>query len=72
MAIEGRDVDDPEQYKGDPIPGGPTDPDAPELAGEPRKREKMESMGTLPEGSEEPQAQSGGDPGDGEDEERSG
>jgi len=35
-------VDDPEQYKGDPIPGGPTDPNAPELPGERRKREKME------------------------------
>jgi hypothetical protein len=29
-------------YKGEPIPGGPTDPEAPELAGEQRKREKQE------------------------------
>jgi hypothetical protein len=27
VSIEGEKVDDPERYKGDPIPGGPTDPD---------------------------------------------
>jgi len=26
VEIEGEKVDDPEEYKGDPIPGGPTDP----------------------------------------------
>jgi hypothetical protein len=30
VAIEGEEVDDPDKYKGDPIPGGPTDPDAPQ------------------------------------------
>lgn len=30
VKIEGDEVDDPEEYKGDPIPGGPTDPDAPQ------------------------------------------
>jgi hypothetical protein len=30
--------------EGEPIPGGPTDPEAPELAGEKRKREKQERM----------------------------
>jgi hypothetical protein len=30
VAIEGEDVDDADKYKGDPIPGGPTDPDAPQ------------------------------------------
>jgi hypothetical protein len=30
VAIEGEEVDDAEKYKGDPIPGGPTDPDAPQ------------------------------------------
>jgi hypothetical protein len=28
VTIAGEEVDDPDQYKGDPIPGGPTDPDA--------------------------------------------
>jgi hypothetical protein len=42
VTIEGEEVDDPDEYKGEPIPGGPTDPEAPELAGEQRKREKQE------------------------------
>ena len=29
VTIEGEDVDDPGEYKGEPIPGGPSDPDAP-------------------------------------------
>ena len=28
VSIDGEKVDDPEEYKGDPIPGGPTDPNA--------------------------------------------
>jgi hypothetical protein len=35
VTIEGEEVDDPEKYKGDPIPGGPTDPDAPPEADQP-------------------------------------
>ena len=34
VRIEGEDVENPEEYKGEPIPGGPTDPNAPALAGE--------------------------------------
>ena len=33
VTVGGEEVDDPEQYKGDPIPGGPTDPDAPDDPG---------------------------------------
>src|ERR687895_1544721 len=29
VTIEGEKVDDPDEYKGEPIPGGPSDPDAP-------------------------------------------
>ncbi len=29
VTIKGEEVDDPEAYKGDPLPGGPTDPNAP-------------------------------------------
>jgi hypothetical protein len=29
VTVGGEQVDDPERYKGEPIPGGPTDPDAP-------------------------------------------
>jgi hypothetical protein len=28
VEIDGEEVDDPEEYKGEPIPGGPTDPNA--------------------------------------------
>ena len=34
VSIDGEKVDNPEEFKGDPIPGGPTDPDAKPLAGE--------------------------------------
>ena len=34
VEVKGEKVDDPDEYKGDPIPGGPTDPNAPRLAGE--------------------------------------
>ena len=29
VTVSGEEVDNPDDYKGDPIPGGPTDPDAP-------------------------------------------
>jgi hypothetical protein len=29
VEVQGEKVDNPDEYKGDPIPGGPTDPDAP-------------------------------------------
>jgi hypothetical protein len=31
VTIEGEPVDDPDEYKGEPIPGGPTDPDTPNM-----------------------------------------
>ena len=34
VEIEGEKVDNPEEYKSDPIPGGPTDENAPEAPGE--------------------------------------
>jgi hypothetical protein len=30
VTIEGEEVDEPDKYKGEPIPGGPTDEDAPQ------------------------------------------
>jgi hypothetical protein len=30
VTVEGEEVDNPDEYKGEPIPGGPTDPDAPQ------------------------------------------
>lgn len=29
VEVKGEEVDDPDQYRGDPLPGGPTDPEAP-------------------------------------------
>jgi hypothetical protein len=34
IAIDGEEVDNPDDYKGEPIPGGMTDPDAPGVSGE--------------------------------------
>lgn len=31
VEVEGEEVDDPDELKGEPIPGGPTDPDTPNL-----------------------------------------
>ena len=31
VSVAGEEVDDPDEYKGEPIPGGPTDPDTPNL-----------------------------------------
>jgi hypothetical protein len=35
VTVAGEEADNPDEYKGDPIPGGPTDPDAPHQPGEP-------------------------------------
>jgi hypothetical protein len=51
VKIEGEEVDDPDEFKGDPIPGGPTDPNTPAAAGEKegddakRQREEGDSGG---------------------------
>ena len=42
VEVKGEKVDNPDEYKGDPIPGGPTDPDAPKLAGEKGLSEKKD------------------------------
>ena len=33
VTVKGEEVDDPDEFKSDPIPGGPTDPDAPKDPG---------------------------------------
>jgi hypothetical protein len=37
VSIAGKMVDNPEDYKGEPIPGGPTDPNAPTEPGETKR-----------------------------------
>lgn len=34
VTIDGEKVDNPDEYKGEPIPGGPTDPNSPDIPGE--------------------------------------
>jgi hypothetical protein len=34
VEVKGERVDNPDEYKGEPIPGGPTDPDSPAMPGE--------------------------------------
>jgi hypothetical protein len=47
VEVKGEEADDPDKYKGEPIPGGPTDPDAPAMPGE-----EKESDGTKAEGDQ--------------------
>jgi hypothetical protein len=42
VEVKGEEADNPDDYKGEPIPGGPTDPDAPAQPGE-EKAEGAES-----------------------------
>jgi hypothetical protein len=34
VSVAGKQVDNPKDFKGEPIPGGPTDPNTPAIAGE--------------------------------------
>jgi hypothetical protein len=34
VEVKGEKAENPDDYKGEPIPGGPTDPDAPSISGE--------------------------------------
>ena len=34
VSVDGEKVDNPDDYKGEPIPGGPTDPNTPSISGE--------------------------------------
>lgn len=45
VSVGGELVDDPEEFKGEPIPGGPTDPNSPALAGERKRTEDSEDAG---------------------------
>lgn len=43
VEVKGEEVDNPDEYKGEPIPGGPTDPDAPAAPGEEKKADAQAS-----------------------------
>jgi hypothetical protein len=40
VEVKGEEVDNPDEYKGEPIPGGPTDPDAPAMPGEEKEADQ--------------------------------
>jgi hypothetical protein len=40
VTVGGEEVDDPQEYKGEPIPGGPTDPNAPHEPSEPAEEDR--------------------------------
>jgi hypothetical protein len=45
VTVGGEQVDNPEDFKGEPIPGGPTDPNSPAIAGEREYGAKGKSAG---------------------------
>lgn len=70
VSIGGEKVDNPDDYKGEPIPGGPTDPKAPDMPGD-RKLGAAEQGGDEagqgdgePEGREREPKERGQDAGD--------
>jgi hypothetical protein len=40
VSVGGEEVDNPDEFRGEPIPGGPTDPNAPGISGEADSDEK--------------------------------
>ncbi len=50
VTIDGEEVDDPGRYKGEPIPGGPTDPNSPSGSAERRIRAKRDAREDAGEG----------------------
>ncbi len=69
VSIDGEKVDDPEKYKGEPIPGGPTDPNAAKLSGE-EDKSKGGGDGDDAKDDDAPSAKGGQD--DADDEAKSG
>ncbi len=45
VEVDGEEADDPDEFKGDPIPGGPTDPNAPGISGEDREEREEQQEG---------------------------
>jgi hypothetical protein len=62
VAIEGEEVDNPDDYKGDPIPGGPSDPNAPALAGEDKEESAGDESGEAGERDDDGEERGGGSP----------
>lgn len=65
VTVGGDKVDNPDDYKGDPIPGGPTDPNAPDVSG----IEGADEDGAGDRGEERGEGDGGKDEGEGDGEE---
>jgi hypothetical protein len=71
VEVGGEKVDNPEDYKGEPIPGGPTDPNTPATSGEQDLSEKSSSVETSDreDSDDESDDESGDESGDKSDDE---
>src|SRR3954451_8482438 len=45
VEVKGEEAENPDEYKGEPIPGGPTDPDAPAMPGEKKDNGDTQASG---------------------------
>src|SRR3954449_6836307 len=63
VSIDGEKVDNPEEYKGDPIPGGPTDPNAtgPDVDDKSDEGDEPEAKSDSDDEGDEPEAKSDSD-----------
>jgi hypothetical protein len=43
VTVGGEEADNPDEFKGEPIPGGPTDPDASHEPGEPAEEDQQDA-----------------------------
>jgi hypothetical protein len=66
VEIDGEQVDDPENYKAEPVPGGPTDPDTPNLRMDKASPDDVSEIAQKASGEDEGESESKGD--DSEDE----
>jgi len=69
VTVRGEEVDNPEDFKGDPIPGGPTDPEAPD---DPSGLEDQDKEDAGEDTDDDGDAAEGADASGGGDEERDG
>jgi hypothetical protein len=53
VTVGGEEVDDPDEYKSDPIPGGPTDPNSPDATAERIREQRGEGDAEQDHGAKE-------------------
>jgi len=65
VTVAGEEVDNPDEYKSEPVPGGPTDPNSPDAPGEKADEEGADTEGDEQGGAQE--ASGSEEPGESED-----